>query len=157
MSTKEDAAERGGENIPEQARKKMVFSRRHYLTVLGTILLEQWPSRKIKPCNIKGLLEQNIFSMQLANARPAYDVYRDRFYNKQPQNSGVIPREYLINTLFTQRITHIWMQKTGWVPQSSEDSNSFSLGFIEVTKAADSAFREAFSGLWPEQPGSTTP
>ena len=31
MSTKEDAAKRGGENIPEQARKKMVFSRRHYI------------------------------------------------------------------------------------------------------------------------------
>jgi len=131
--------------------KKTRYEIISYLTALETILLDQWPSRTEEPWGITELLEHHIFSMQLGDARPAYDVYRELFNKKHHQESNLYPREHFVHSLFTQRIIDLWMKETGWVPQSSEVIDSFSSELITLVNAAEGTLRAGLSGIWPEK------
>ena len=132
-------------SLSGELAKKTRYEIISYLAALQTVLLEQWPSRTIDPGQIKELLEQNVFSMQLADARPAYEIYRERYYNKKPQDSDIFGREHYVHKLFIFRINELWA--------SPESSISYTSALMEVTWAAENALRAGLSGVWPEIPG----
>lgn len=123
-----------------------------YLTALETILLDQWPSRTEEAWKIRDFLEENVFSMKLEDARPAYDVYREHFYSKFGDSSFIPGCEVEVHSLFAQRVTTHWMKETGWLPASSEVTNSLSSDLIDLTSTAEKYLRAGLEGVWPKQP-----
>ena len=144
----------GGRKLSGDLARQTRYEVISYLTALENCLLIQWPSGLEETWRITEILEENIFSILLAEERPRYEIYKKRFLYRHPHDSDSLSHEDLIHVLFTQRVQALWTQETGWTSQSSEVMTTFSSNFIEVTNAAEGALRAGLEGVWPKHQNS---
>ncbi len=135
--------------IPESLEVPTFTETWVYVAALLVSLVETWPAKPRSAEAVVPMLESALFEARCLTARPLYNSYRQRYQEREPRDSRVLPREGVIHTLFAQRVATIW-------ELPAERVSTFADTSYAVTQKMEAGLRRVLEEVWPASTGSGT-
>lgn len=135
-----------GKKMSDEVAKITRYELIAYIAALTAAILSSKDTPFVNCSRVLGHLEKNVFSMQLVNARPAYDKYLARYRNKLPTDSGVLSRELVIHILFAQELSCLWSFYPSFVGGEAGTSDEYSRALIALSNKVEEAVRSTVEG-----------